>query len=143
MFPKAALVLVRASHLQLNSLLQVLVRLLDQLFSPQHSVPHHVLRATAAGGDGRKKPVAVYDVVTSLINAIFSFHPLLVANMTELSALCSVCCRNAPLESSASPEILCPQSFVFFNQKTRYCLMQLLICCTDESKRRVSCPSKL
>lgn len=43
------------SDLQLNSLLQVLVRLLDQFFSPQHSVPHHVLGATAAGGDGRRK----------------------------------------------------------------------------------------
>lgn len=42
-------------HLQLNSLLQVLVGLLHQLFGPQHSVPHHVLGATAAGGDGATK----------------------------------------------------------------------------------------
>lgn len=46
-----------ASDLQLNSLLQVLVGLLDQLFSPQNSVPHHVLGAAAAGGDRRKKAV--------------------------------------------------------------------------------------
>lgn len=42
-------------HLQLNSLLQVLIGLLHQLLGPQHSVPHHVLGATAAGGDGATK----------------------------------------------------------------------------------------
>lgn len=42
-------------HLQLNSLLQVLVGLLHQLFGPQNSVPHHVLGATAAGGHGATK----------------------------------------------------------------------------------------
>lgn len=36
-------------YLQLDPLLQVLVGLLNQLFGPQDSVPHHVLGATAAG----------------------------------------------------------------------------------------------
>lgn len=46
-------------------------------------------------------------------SVIFSFHPLLVANVTELSALWLVCCRNAPLESSASPKILRPRSWYY------------------------------
>lgn len=49
------------SDLQLNSLLQVLVRLLDQLFGSQYSVPHHVFGATTAGGDegGRNQSMLV------------------------------------------------------------------------------------
>lgn len=59
LFPRAALALAGAPHLQLNSLLQVLVRLLDELFSPQHPVPHHVLGATAAGRDTTNKDFSV------------------------------------------------------------------------------------
>lgn len=39
---------LRLSDLQLDSLLQVLVSLLDQLFGPEDSVPHHVFGATTA-----------------------------------------------------------------------------------------------
>lgn len=53
--PSLVCVFASVLHLQLNSLLQVLVGLLHQLFGPQHSVPHHVLGATAAGGDGATK----------------------------------------------------------------------------------------
>lgn len=39
---------LRLPDLQLDSLLQVLVGLLDQLFGPEDSVPHHVFGATTA-----------------------------------------------------------------------------------------------
>lgn len=53
--PSGARLLVCVLHLQLNSLLQVLVGLLHQLLGPQNSVPHHVLGATAAKGHGATK----------------------------------------------------------------------------------------
>lgn len=43
------------SDLQLDSLLQVLVSLLDQLFGPQDSVPHEVFGATTADLDIRRQ----------------------------------------------------------------------------------------
>lgn len=78
---------MRLSHLELNSLLQVLVRLLDQLFSPQHSVPHHVLGATAAGGDGKKKPInAGFNSLES--NVIFFYSRNLSREVAEVDFGC-------------------------------------------------------